>query len=157
MRSGDNLQEEYVYSICAKNTTEIYAQYKIAESLPGEICDSYGSYYRCAYGRKKCYFGRCIGFSKGEHCFSTNDCDPGLFCNANICSAFLDPGTACSDSIQCGRSQRCKFSDENGMGVCAALYSVPSDTSTLITSILCQDRIRLIPLLIKDCRHRGFG
>ena len=129
-RSGDSLQEEYVYSICVQNKTEIYAPFKIAESLPGEKCDPYGSYFRCPYGRKKCYFGRCIGFSIGEHCFSNHDCDPGLYCNSNICSQYLKNGATCTDSYQCGRSQRCKFNNAADLtGTCITFYSVPTDTT----------------------------
>lgn len=104
--------------------------------LPGESCDEEQYLYKCMFGRRRCFNGRCLGFSLDETCQDSRDCNPLFYCESNICINELKEGENCVKHIQCGRNMMChkggpgSYNSEE-FGLCTPFFSIEDGISKL--------------------------
>lgn len=88
--------------------------YSVSKSYPGEYCKKSNN---CLYGT--CVENACFYKQSGENCTLHEECNPGLYCKATICSELIEIGqTGCTDDYQCVNNAGCDH------GTCKKYFSV---------------------------------
>ncbi|CAG9313188.1 unnamed protein product [Blepharisma stoltei] len=91
------------------------------KSYPGESCTSSSD---CLYGN--CISKVCKGLSAGGACLTSDQCQPGLFCNTtNMCQTQLAAGASgCRNSYDCVNYASCNKTYSTNNGVCVKYASL---------------------------------
>ena len=108
------------------------------QRLPGEECDMEQELYICTFGKRKCFYGRCLGYSDLDTftCNQHEDCNPKFYCDLKsekpTCKPYLQLGSACFYHEECGRKMLCYKDKINASidyeGKCTNFFTLEEET-----------------------------
>lgn len=124
-----NVNDPSTYNVkCTKPTTNYTLLY------PGETpCWSDSG---CI--NNKCVDYTCVGFTQGENCENSYECQPGLSCkydsftNATTCENLIRPiAPNCTSDTDCVNDSGCDYKSDFDIGYCRPYFSVPIGETVL--------------------------
>jgi hypothetical protein len=126
----------YTKAVC-RGINEFSTSVQFAR-LPGEFCDEKQEIYICAFGKRECLYGRCLGYTdvSNKDCNLHEDCNPKYYCNFSAeprrCAPYKEATDKCTFHEECGRNMLC-YKDKVGAsseseGLCTAFGKLPKGT-----------------------------